>query len=472
MPRSRRCCFAPLVIAALRGAAPPAVLFAVGAAYWGFGMATGPAWNAWVGTIVPARLRARFFARRARLAQLALLIGIAAGGYGLELGKQRGQVFIAFAALFVAAGLARLVSSRFLASMSEPPGLASRLEAIHAKGVLRQLRGTDAGRCVAWLLAMQVVVNVAAPFFAPYMLGPLGLSYDGFMLLTATSFVSRVVVLPLLGRLAERGRAARLLRIGALGIVPLPALWLVSDDFTYLLVLQAFAGCAWAAVELATLLVFFDGLEQETRTSVLALYNVGQRRCNGARLATRRGALRRARRRRFRLRRALRRLVDRAHGDAPAAPRRRPAEAGAADRRARHPRRAPLARRPPAPDPLEPRPDRRGAAVDGSTGAGRLPGTGGSGCSGPRLTGVTGVLAPSPSGPRLAEPRYRPCAARPSRPRGAESRAARRRARMEDAAVPSRRPSARAIPPRLRSSASFHVGSVELAQRRRGGSAA
>jgi MFS family permease len=268
-------CFAPLVVAALRGEASPLALFAVGAAYWGFGMATGPAWNAWVGTIVPARLRARFFARRARLSQLALLIGIAAGGYGLELGKQRGQVFVAFAALFVAAGAARLVSSRFLAGMSETPGLASRLEAIHWKGVLRQLAGRDAGRIVAWLLAMQVVVNVAAPFFAPYMLGPLGLSYDGFMLLTATSFVSRVAVLPLLGRLAERGRAARVLRLGALGIAPLPALWLVSDDFGYLLVLQAVAGCAWAAVELATLLVFFDGLEQETRTSVLAFYNVG-----------------------------------------------------------------------------------------------------------------------------------------------------------------------------------------------------
>src|SRR4030095_9450691 len=47
-----------------RAAAAPAVLFAVGAAYGGFGMATGRAWNAWVGTIVPARLRARFFARR------------------------------------------------------------------------------------------------------------------------------------------------------------------------------------------------------------------------------------------------------------------------------------------------------------------------------------------------------------------------------------------------------------------------
>ena len=268
-------CFVPLLAAALAGGMPALGLFAVGAAYWGFSMATFPAWNAWVGTIVPARLRARFFARRARWSQVALLVGIAIGGYGLELGKQRGQLLVAFATLFGMAGLARLVSSRFLAAQSEAPGLAGRLEAIHPFTVLRRLRGRDAGRIVVWLLAMQVVVNVAAPFFAPYMLGPLGLSYDGFMLLTATSFVSRVAVMPLLGRLAERGRAARVLRLGAVGIVPLPALWLVTDDFFFLLALQAVAGCAWAAVELATLLVFFDGLEQEIRTSVLALYNVG-----------------------------------------------------------------------------------------------------------------------------------------------------------------------------------------------------
>lgn len=267
-------CFVPLLVGALLGSIPFWALFAVGAAYWGSGMATGPAWNAWVGTIVPASLRARYFARRARWSQLALLVGIVAGGYGLELGKREDTVWLAFAALFALAGVARAISARFLASQSEAPGLAERLEAIHPIAVLDALRGSGAAALLAWLLAMQVVVNVASPFFAPYMLGPLALSYDGFMLLTAASFLSRVAVLPLLGRLAEHGRSDRVLRLGALGIVPLPALWLVSNDFTYLLVLQAFAGCAWAAVELATLLGFFEGLAQETRTSVLALYNL------------------------------------------------------------------------------------------------------------------------------------------------------------------------------------------------------
>jgi MFS family permease len=268
-------CFVPLLVGALSGGLPLWALFAVGTVYWGSGMATGPAWNAWVGVTVPARLRARYFARRSLWAQLALLVGIVAGGYGLALGKREDAVWLAFAGLFGVAGVARGVSSRFLASQSEPPGLAARLEAIRPIAVLRSLHGSGAARLLGWLLAMQVAVNVASPFFVPYMLGPLALSYDGFMLLTAASFLSRVAVLPLLGRLARRGGNDRVLRLGALGIVPLPALWLVSNDFTYLLLLQTVAGCAWAAVELATLLAFFEGLAQETRTSVLALYNLG-----------------------------------------------------------------------------------------------------------------------------------------------------------------------------------------------------
>jgi MFS family permease len=268
-------CFVPLLAGALTGGVPLWALFAVGTVYWGSGMATGPAWNAWVGVIVPARVRARYFARRTLWAQLALLLSIVAAGYGLELGKREDAAWLAFAVLFGVAGVARIVSSRFLATQSEPPGLAARLEAIRPIAVLRTLRGSGAARLLGWLLAMQVAVNVAAPFFVPYMLGPLALSYDGFMLLTAASFLSRVAVLPLLGRLARGGGSDLVLRLGAIGIVPLPALWLVSNDFTYLLVLQTCAGLAWAAVELATLLAFFDGLAQETRTSVLALYNLG-----------------------------------------------------------------------------------------------------------------------------------------------------------------------------------------------------
>jgi MFS family permease len=129
-------------------------------------------------------------------------------------------------------------------------------------------------RVLRYLLAMQLFANVAAPFFTPYMLNHLELSYGQFMTLTASSFAARVGVLPLLGRVAKVGGAGRLLWLGGLGIAPLPALWLVSDAFAYLLVVQLIAGCAWAAVELATTLAYFEGIAEEDRASVLTAFNL------------------------------------------------------------------------------------------------------------------------------------------------------------------------------------------------------
>jgi hypothetical protein len=121
---------------------------------------------------------------------------------------------------------------------------------------------------------LQMVTHIAAPYFTPYMLGPLELTYGGFMTLIAASFAARVAVLPLLGRLAYRRSARNLLWLGGIGIVPLPVLWLVSHDFYYLLGLQLFAGVAWGSIELATTLSFFEGIPESDRTSVLSAFNL------------------------------------------------------------------------------------------------------------------------------------------------------------------------------------------------------
>jgi MFS family permease len=61
--------------------------------------------------------------------------------------------------------------------------------------------------------------------------------------------------------------------LGSLGIVPLPALWLVSDSLPWLFFLQLLGGVSWAAFELATLLSFFEHIPPHSRTSLLSVYN-------------------------------------------------------------------------------------------------------------------------------------------------------------------------------------------------------
>jgi MFS family permease len=125
-------------------------------------------------------------------------------------------------------------------------------------------------------------VNVAAPYFTPYMLGRLELGYGTYVALVAAAFLARVVALPLWGRVGHRIGGQRLLWIGAVGIVPTALPWVFTEHVGILLAAQVGAGLAWAAYELGTFLALFERLPDGERTSLLALYNLA----NSAAIAT------------------------------------------------------------------------------------------------------------------------------------------------------------------------------------------
>jgi MFS family permease len=201
-------------------------------------------------------------------------MALTAGGFALEWGRERGAELALFGVLFTVALGSRIVSSRCLARQSEAPGLADRHRALSPGEVIAAIHSARSGRVLLYLVVMQAAVHVAAPYFTPYMLGPLALTYTGFMVLTAAAFLARVAVLPLLGRLAHARGTRVVLGCGALGIAPLPVLWLFSDSFVYLLFLQLWSGSAWAALEFATMLSFFEGIDEGDRASVLSAYNL------------------------------------------------------------------------------------------------------------------------------------------------------------------------------------------------------
>ena len=74
--------FVPLVITALLGHISAAGVLLIATLYWGSGLATGAAWNTWIGTIVPPLMRANYFSCRTRLSQAATLAGFLGGGTG------------------------------------------------------------------------------------------------------------------------------------------------------------------------------------------------------------------------------------------------------------------------------------------------------------------------------------------------------------------------------------------------------
>ena len=266
--------FVPLVCAALLGAMPVLLVFAVVSVYWAAGMAGGATWNTWVGTLVPERIRPRYFARRTRWCQAGMLIGFVGGGVALQLGTHAGYCLVTFSLLFLAATLSRLASSLLLTCQSEPQPPGPELMLPDLRRLMRALLQDDTGRLFLYLLGAQAAVQIAGPYFNPYMLDCLKLPYFQYVALICAAYCAKILCLPAFGKLAGRWGAERLLWCGGIAIIPTSALWLVSSSFGYLLAIQVFSGVAWAAYELAMFLLAFEAIPDQRRMAVMTAFNL------------------------------------------------------------------------------------------------------------------------------------------------------------------------------------------------------
>lgn len=266
--------FLPLIAIAGLGAGPIGLVFLLATLYWGAGMAAGPPWSAWIGTIVRGSIRSRYFARRSRATQIGTAVSLFVAGGIIQVATQRGAELLGFAAVFLLALLARGISAALLLQQDEP-AVRTRDRDVSLRPLLASLRPRGGNRFLLVMLAMSSSVMIAGPFFTPFMIEELELSYVRYVGLIGTAFVAKVVALSWLGSFVRRFGANRTLRIAAAGIVPLSALWIFSDDYVYLFLTQCLSGTIWAMYELAAFLLFFENIEEEDRTSLLTFYNLG-----------------------------------------------------------------------------------------------------------------------------------------------------------------------------------------------------
>ena len=281
--------FIPFAVWAIRGHATLPELLVAASVYWSAGMAGAPAWNSWMGTLIPESMRTAYFANRNRLGQFGVFIGFVAGGLMLQWGESRGVTLLAFAGLFIAAAICRIISTLMLTSCREvtrpqqdrpdtPRAAGQGTPRALVRGLLATLRrmaGTPAGPLVTYLWAFVFTAQFAAPYFTPYMLRERKFSYHAFMLVVATSFLAKALALPTLGRLGSRIGSLGLLWVGGLAVIPLSLLWLPSANVGYLIGVQVVAGVCWACWELAVALLFFDAVPHADRTGVVTVYNLG-----------------------------------------------------------------------------------------------------------------------------------------------------------------------------------------------------
>jgi len=242
--------------------------------YYGAAHFSAPQWMSLMGELVPERRRGRFFARRTAVAQASAFIALFMGGVILQFFQEHAAATWGFVTLFVIATIARSVSLYHLYGMREPNPHAASVETASHLAWLRRPEFRPALRFSLFFVLMQSAVGVSAPFFTVYMLQELHFSYFQFMMNTGTSVLVQFLTLRNWGRISDvAGNRVVLVTTGF--VLPiLPALWLVSGEFWYLLAVQVVSGSMWAGFSLSAGNIIYDAVPREKRATYQALQNV------------------------------------------------------------------------------------------------------------------------------------------------------------------------------------------------------
>lgn len=211
----------------------------------------GTAWTSWMADLCPPRLRGRYFARRRQLALLTGLPAAILSGYLMDRWHGTTAAMTVIAAIFTVAavfGVADIHTFHAIPDIVKPP---------RQTHMLRQLLGPLKNRQYVWFAGFVAVMFFAVSFMGQfltlYLQEEVKLSNTGIQVITVVA--PTLAQLPLLlawGRAADRMGKKPVLKLAALGLVPVGLGWcfMTHGGFMLGLILSALGGVFWVAIDL------------------------------------------------------------------------------------------------------------------------------------------------------------------------------------------------------------------------------
>ncbi len=210
------------------------------------------AWVAWMGDLVPDRLRGRFFGRRTIFLSIAGTLTSLGAAILLDRLAPIGWTGVALSALTAVAFLAGVVSVLLMRRQSEPP-MAAEPAASAWQALGHALRDRRARPFLGYLFAWNAAVGISASFFAYHMLTNL---HTGFLVVAAHGVgvaAVRIASARFWGRAVDRIGAGPVVIFCSFGIAAVPLTWFfVTPDRLWPIALDAvFAAFLWSGHNIA-----------------------------------------------------------------------------------------------------------------------------------------------------------------------------------------------------------------------------
>jgi MFS family permease len=248
---------------------------------------SGNLWTSWMADLVPPGVRGRYFSRRTRATTVVSVLVPLGISYVLDRwfgGVPRGgpspQAELqakGFALAFGLAALFGIVSWLLLRKQHEVLPDPGKVPAFGARTLLAPFRDRAFWPLLAFLAAFGTANGLSNPWWQPFQLQELGLSYTyvngWFVFLTG---VTMVLSLPVWGRLADRFGNRPVMALGLLLAVTHPYYYIFGTPARWWLMFgdAASSGIAWAGYNMALFNLVLAIAPRERRELYIATYAV------------------------------------------------------------------------------------------------------------------------------------------------------------------------------------------------------
>ncbi len=255
------------------------VLIILSSLYFIFGAIGGPAWNSWMGDLVPEEMRGRYFGMRNRTVGFFSFLMVSIAGILLDKLSQFDTHF-AFLTLFFIAFVGRMVSFYYLSKKYEPIVEIRNVKPYGFIKYLKNIRNNNFGMFSLYNSLLYFSVFMVGPLFVIYFLTYLNFTYLQYSVFIAVSAISSFITVSYWGKHADHYGNKAILWVTSNLLFLLPLLWffvnLIPKPFQFFMGIgiNLLSGMAWAGFNISSGNFFYDNVEPELRIRFISYHNV------------------------------------------------------------------------------------------------------------------------------------------------------------------------------------------------------
>ena len=236
---------------------------------------SAPPWFSWLGDVVDANYRGRWFSKRQIITSFVSGTLAIVAAFFLEYAKKSGWIMIGFIVLFSLAFVFRLMSWKTFQKQYEPRMKLKKGYYFSFRDFIIDSPKTNFGKFTIYRTLFSFATAISSPLVAVYLLRNLGFGYMTYIIISLAEGLFALAVMQLWGKFADRYGNYRILCISSIFIPLVPLLWIFSPNPVYLFFVPALVGgVAWGGFNLAAGNFIYDNVSVEKRGLVVSYYNM------------------------------------------------------------------------------------------------------------------------------------------------------------------------------------------------------